>query len=72
MFPDPFGAMLCSLLRGSVGLEFDRPFFQDVRPMQRTPLYESHLRLGAKMVDFGGWAMPVSYPGGILDEHRAT
>ena len=24
------------------------------------------------MVDFGGWAMPVSYPTGILDEHRAT
>ncbi len=41
-------------------------------PMQRTPLYDAHLRLGAKMVDFGGWAMPVSYPGGILDEHRAT
>jgi aminomethyltransferase len=41
-------------------------------PMQRTPLYDAHLRLGARMVDFGGWAMPVSYPGGILDEHRAT
>jgi aminomethyltransferase len=40
--------------------------------MQRTPLHESHLRLGAKMVDFGGWAMPVSYAGGIIDEHRAT
>ena len=40
--------------------------------MRHTPLYEAHVRLGAKMVDFGGWAMPVSYPGGILDEHRAT
>ena len=40
--------------------------------MRRTPLYEAHLRLGAKMVDFGGWEMPVSYPTGILDEHRAT
>ena len=40
--------------------------------MRRTPLYEAHVRLGAKMVDFGGWAMPVSYPTGILDEHRAT
>ncbi|HEY5090128.1 MAG TPA: glycine cleavage system aminomethyltransferase GcvT [Polyangia bacterium] len=40
--------------------------------MQRTPLHEAHLRLGARMVDFGGWAMPVSYPGGIIDEHRAT
>jgi aminomethyltransferase len=70
MFLDPFGAALYSLLRRC--LEFARPFFQDVRPMQRTPLYEAHLRLGAKMVDFGGWAMPVSYPGGIIDEHRAT
>lgn len=40
--------------------------------MRRTPLYEAHVRLGAKIVDFGGWAMPVSYPTGILDEHRAT
>jgi aminomethyltransferase len=40
--------------------------------MRRTPLYEAHVRLGARMVDFGGWAMPVSYPTGILDEHRAT
>jgi aminomethyltransferase len=60
----------------STRLEFDRPFFQDVAAMQRTPLYEAHLRLGAKMVDFGGWAMPVAYTGGasggIIDEHRAT
>jgi aminomethyltransferase len=40
--------------------------------MRRTPLYEAHVRLGAKIVDFGGWAMPVSYTSGILDEHRAT
>ena len=40
--------------------------------MRRTPLYEAHVRLGAKMVDFGGWEMPVSYPSGILEEHRAT
>jgi aminomethyltransferase len=40
--------------------------------MRRTPLYEAHVRLGAKIVDFGGWAMPVSYPSGILEEHRAT
>src|SRR5688500_17888307 len=41
-------------------------------PARRTPLHEAHRRLGAKMVEFGGWSMPVSYPGGILDEHRAT
>ena len=43
--------------------------------MRRTPLYEAHVRLGAKMVDFGGWAMPVSLPdrhprGAPRDAHR--
>ena len=28
---------------------------------KRTPLYDAHRRLGAKMVDFGGWDMPVHY-----------
>jgi aminomethyltransferase len=37
-----------------------------------TPLCQSHRRLGAKMIDFGGWLMPVNYPAGILDEHKAT
>ena len=37
-----------------------------------TPLCQAHRRLGAKMIDFGGWLMPVSYPSGILDEHKAT
>ena len=40
--------------------------------MRRTPLYDAHVGLGARMVDFGGWSMPVSYPAGILEEHRAT
>jgi aminomethyltransferase len=39
--------------------------------MKRTPLYEGHRALGARMVDFGGWEMPVQYSG-ILDEHRAV
>ena len=34
-----------------------------------TPLHELHLELGAKMVPFAGYAMPVSYPAGILAEH---
>lgn len=38
---------------------------------KRTPLYEEHLRLGARMVDFGGWDMPIQYTS-ILDEHRAV
>jgi aminomethyltransferase len=39
--------------------------------MQRTPLAERHEALGAKMVDFAGWYMPVQYSG-IMDEHRAV
>jgi len=40
-------------------------------PLQRTPLHAAHVRLGAKMVPFGGWDMPVQYSG-ILAEHRAV
>lgn len=39
--------------------------------LKRTPLYQDHLELGAKMVDFGGWAMPVQYSG-IIEEHNAV
>ena len=38
--------------------------------LQKTPLYALHLELGAKMVPFAGYDMPVSYPAGILAEHR--
>ena len=38
--------------------------------LQRTPLYDLHLELGAKMVPFAGYAMPVNYPDGIIAEHR--
>ncbi len=40
--------------------------------LQRTPLYEVHRQLGAKMVPFAGWEMPVQYTTGILAEHRAV
>jgi len=40
--------------------------------LKRTPLYQKHLELGAKMVPFAGWEMPVSYPAGIIAEHTAV
>jgi len=40
--------------------------------MKQTPLYEEHLKLGAKTVEFVGWEMPLNYPSGILAEHLAT
>lgn len=39
-------------------------------PLLKTPLHALHLELGAKMVEFAGYDMPVSYPAGILAEHR--
>jgi aminomethyltransferase len=39
--------------------------------LKRTPLYEQHRQLGARLVEFGGWDMPVQYSS-ILDEHRAV
>ena len=36
---------------------------------KKTPLYDAHVRAGAKMIDFGGWLMPVYYRG-IIEEHK--
>src|SRR5579884_1172235 len=38
---------------------------------RRTPLYDLHVRLGGRMIEFGGWDMPVQYTS-IVDEHRAV
>jgi aminomethyltransferase len=44
----------------------------DTVTLQRTPLHALHLELGAKMVPFAGYDMPVSYPAGIIKEHRQS
>jgi len=41
--------------------------------LRRTALYERHVALGAKLADFGGWEMPIEYPGGgVIREHEAV
>jgi aminomethyltransferase len=40
--------------------------------LKKTPLNAAHRELGGKMVDFGGWDMPVQYPAGVIEEHMAT
>lgn len=40
--------------------------------LRRTPLYDAHVRLGARLVPFAGWEMPVQYAAGISAEHRAV
>src|SRR6266545_954972 len=40
-------------------------------PLKRTPLFDRHVAMGARVVEFGGWEMPVQYSG-IVDEHNAV
>ncbi len=40
--------------------------------LKRTPLNAAHRALGGRMVDFGGWDMPVQYPAGTVEEHLRT
>src|SRR5260370_2685761 len=45
-----------------------------ITALRKTPLNALHRCLGAKMVNFGGWDMPVEYPssGGLIAEHKAV
>jgi len=40
--------------------------------LYKTILHQQHVELDAKMVEFGGWDMPIQYPDGIIKEHMAT
>ena len=40
--------------------------------LKRTPLYQMHVELGAKIVEYAGFEMPVTYPAGITAEHKAV
>lgn len=44
----------------------------DAADLKRTPLYDLHVELGARMVPFAGYDMPVQYPTGIMTEHQHT
>lgn len=55
--------------RGAVWRE--KRVIDHTAPLKRTPLYEEHVRLGARMVPFAGWDMPVQYQS-IIQEHRAV
>jgi glycine cleavage system T protein (aminomethyltransferase) len=40
--------------------------------LKQTPLNSAHRQMGGRMVDFGGWDMPVQYPAGTIEEHLRT
>src|SRR6266853_5426724 len=64
--------MLVSISALSIGMDAaNSPATSEIR---KTPLNALHRRLGAKMVNFGGWDMPVEYPssGGLITEHKAV
>jgi aminomethyltransferase len=44
----------------------------DTLTLRRTSLYDAHVSLGARIVPFAGWEMPVQYPAGISAEHKAV
>ena len=45
---------------------------RDTGSLNKTPFYERHIGLGAKMTVFGGWHMPLHYKHGIIEEHLST
>jgi DNA-binding transcriptional MerR regulator len=56
-------------------IDIDSPVAPDARrtggTLQRSPLDAEHRELGATMVEFGGWEMPIAYPSGTIEEHLA-
>src|SRR5487761_1115919 len=56
--------MACASLRAASAPSTGAP--------RRTSLYECHVAAGAKLVEFGGWEMPVEYPAGVRAEHMAV
>jgi glycine cleavage system T protein (aminomethyltransferase) len=40
--------------------------------LKKTALNDAHRKLGGRMIDFGGWDMPVQYPAGTIEEHMAV
>src|ERR671920_552325 len=46
--------------------------FTAMSAARRSPLHARHVAAGAKFAVFGGWEMPLQYPGGVLEEHAAV
>ncbi len=61
--------LYCTLAQYIYSLLIPRRKVPPVAELKRTPLYEEHVALGARMVPFAGWEMPVQYEG-IIEEHK--
>lgn len=66
------GGWLCGMARAVATLPGDPDLSDQTEPLLRTPLHALHVELGARMVPFAGYDMPVQYPAGVLKEHLHT
>lgn len=64
-------SIFCPLSFSRSGRDYGSGVCNVAESLKRTPLYAAHLKLGARMVPFGGWEMPVQYTG-VIDEHKAV
>jgi len=63
--------MLDSGLVAFINRRYIPKIMSDPATLKTTALFAAHQKLGARLVDFGGWNMPVQY-GGIIEEHKAV
>jgi aminomethyltransferase len=61
-------SIVCTMVLSPVGVRVPAP----QEELQKTPLHALHLELGARMVPFAGYSMPVQYPAGLMAEHHHT
>ena len=66
-----YHAFLDAYKRGVVVFSLHN-FANFMENLKKTPLNDAHRKLGGKMVDFGGWDMPVQYTAGVIGEHLRT
>ena len=61
-----------SMASASLPQDAKKESMSEAASLNRTPLYRAHVALGARLVPFAGWEMPLQYPVGILAESRAV
>src|SRR6476659_1565823 len=64
--------MVCTMVCPPLSFGECRVSASNEQELQKTPLHALHVELGACMVPFAGYAMPVQYPAGLIAEHRHT
>jgi aminomethyltransferase len=57
---------------GSFGPPETLPRTANLKQLKVTALNQAHQKLGGRMIDFGGWEMPVQYPAGTIEEHLSV